>query len=391
MTGPAAAEDRQPTSVAIMTMHRIHNYGSTLQAYGLQRLVETIAPRSSVSFVDFHPGPVLENGHASRGSSLMRNLGKLIEYNQTKTPVRDRVRFFNHKRTYGRNYLAPLGIPRTPNYARDVDVQIVGSDEVFNCVQSNMNVGFSRDLFGHDAAASTLATYAASFGNTTWEKLEATGVAAEVADGLRRFHHLSVRDAHSRELVERLTGRSAQLHVDPVLAYPFMTAEERVPRRRLSDRPYIIVYGYSGRLSTVENRALRDYARARGADILSFGGVQECADRFIDCSPFELLAFFRDTLGVVTDTFHGTIFSIINHKPFGTIVRPSVGRSYGNEEKLSYLLSFLGLQERRVGPGTALGELLHDTPEYGPVDEKLSLERRRTNQYLAQILQAERT
>lgn len=377
---------RTARSVGIMTMHRIRNYGSTLQAYGLRRLVESVAPEATVSFLDFRPGPVLAPDAHRPTSGLGRSLAKVREYARTKAPLSDRARFLNHKRMYGRRYFPLVGIPSQPLHDLRVDVEIIGSDEVFNCVQGNSNVGYSRDLFGHGSPAAKVVTYAASFGNTTAAKIASAGIADHVSADLRRLAHLSVRDEHSRNLVESLTGRSPEVHVDPALAYPFMSLERRIPRHRLHADPYLIVYGYSGRLTAGENAQIRAYADRRGASILAFGGVQECADRFIDCSPFELLAYFRDALGIITDTFHGSIFSIINKKPFGTIVRRSSGNGYGNEEKLDHLLRLFGLDERRMDGAGKLHELLDADVDASRVDEVLTRERDRTRAYLSKVV-----
>lgn len=53
--------------------------------------------------------------------------------------------------------------------------------------------------------------------------------------------------------------------------------------------------------------------------------MQSGADKFIDCSPFEVLAYFKNAQEVITDTFHGSIFSVITHRPFTTLVPKSVG------------------------------------------------------------------
>lgn len=370
-------------TVGIMSMQRIHNYGSSLQAYGLRRLVESVAPQSAVTFLDFRPGQPLVAAPDEHRDPLQRNLAKLREYNMPEAPVIDRLRFFNHKRSYGRNHFTKLGISPSHDWNHPVDVQIIGSDEVFNCVQANRNVGYSRDLFGHQSQANKLVTYAASFGNTTMQKVRSVGIERELREDLDRFEHLSVRDRHSQAMIEHLTGRSPDLHVDPALAYPFMTDEEQVPEATARE-PYIIVYGYSGRLNREENRQLRAYANARGARILSFGGLQECADKFIDCDPFQLLAYFRGALGVVTDTYHGTIFSIINRKPFCSIVRPSRGHHYGNEEKLGDLLRSFGMTDRMGGKDFC--NLLDETPDYASVDSILTRERARTCAYLTKVL-----
>ncbi len=379
------------TTVGIMSMQRIHNYGSSLQAFGLRRLIESVDDDVTVSFVDFRPGQVLVQEQGSSGSTgptgkVRRAFSKVVEYNDVDAKFADKLRFFNHKRTYGKRYFPMLGISPAPNHDLDLDVQVIGSDEVFNCVQSNTNVGYARDLFGHGTPARRLISYAGSFGNTTIAKIEAAGIRGDLADDFARFSAISVRDRNSAQIVEHLTGRLPDVHVDPVLAYDFMALEEGIPRERQLDGKYLIVYGYAGRLDHEENEILKRHASRIGATIVCLGGVQECCDRFIDCNPFELLAYFRDAEAIVTDTFHGTIFSIINGKPFGAIIRSSVGHGYGNEEKLGYLLDTFGLASQKVTDMSRISEVLGNHVDYDLVGEALARERNRTRDYLRSII-----
>lgn len=370
-------------SVGIMSMQRILNYGSTLQAYSLRRMIERLGPQYDVSFLDYEPGKTLiEPSGGGTRSNLGRTFAKVREYAAGEGSWRDKLRFFRHKRTYADRFFPLVGI--TPERSRDlaVDVQVIGSDEVFNCVQANTNVGYSRDLFAHGSPARRVISYAASFGNTTLDKISGAGIRSDLESDLGRFDRISVRDRNSSRIVEELTGRMPEVNVDPVLAYDVMTLEPRIPKERLVDRPYIIVYGYSGRLDRDENAALRRYADSIGALILTFGGVQGCADRFVDCSPFELLAYFRDAQAVVTDTFHGTIFSIINRTPFATIVRRSVAHGYGNEEKLGYLLETFGLVSRRLDQVADVESVLAGEIDWADVQERLERERKRAAEYL---------
>jgi len=365
-------------------MQRIFNYGSSLQAYGLRRLIEGLDNDIEVSFVDYRPGEVLvkDAGAGAPTSQFERALSKVREYSAVDVKLSHKLRFFNHKRTYASRYLPMVGLTPQPNHDLDLDVQVIGSDEVFNCVQSNTNVGYARDLFGHDSPARKTVSYAGSFGNTTLEKIESFGIRADLEEDFARFASISVRDRNSAQIVEELTGHRPVLNVDPALAYDFMRLETRIPAERQHDGRYIIVYGYSGRLNREENQDLKKYARSIDAEILCFGGVQECGDRFIDCNPFELLAYFRDAEAVVTDTFHGTIFSIINERPFGTIIRSTVGHGYGNEEKLGYLLETFGLSSQRVMEMSHLTEILGDEVNYRGVRETLALERIKALDYL---------
>lgn len=367
-------------------MQRIYNYGSSLQAYCLKRLVESLDPAAAVTFLDYEPGPVLvREAEPSRfaRTKVGRTAQKVLEYGSGGGRPLDKLRFFDHKRAYGKRYFPQLGISPSRQSRADLDVEIIGSDEVFNCVQSNLNVGYSRDLFGRASGQARLISYAASFGNTTMAKLQQAGVAQTVAQDLGRFASISVRDRNSADIVAELTGSRPQIHVDPVLAYDLMSAEPLIPTSRLEEQPYLIVYGYSGRLSGQENSALRAYARDIGAKILTFGGVQACGDEFVEASPFELLAYFRDAEAVVTDTFHGTIFSLITDTPFTTIVRPSVGAGYGNEEKLSFLLDLFGASDRRAQSAATLTEPLSRPLDRASVAATLASERARSRDYLA--------
>lgn len=373
-------------SVGIMSMQRIFNYGSSLQAYALRRLVQDTRPDAAVTFVDYRPEATLIPAETSRGP-FARATAKIREYSAVDASLRNKLAFFNHKRTYAKKYFPLVGIRPVLNRDLDLDVQIIGSDEVFNCVQANTNVGFARDLFGHASPARRVVSYAASFGNTTLAKIDAAGVRAKLREDLLTFDAISVRDRNSARIVHDLTERDAELNLDPTLVYDF--AQERrslIPAARQRNEKYVVVYGYSGRFSNEENAAVRRYARSLGARVLAFGGLQASADEFIDCDPFTLLAYFRDAEAVITDTFHGTIFSIINETPFATIIRPSSGHGYGNEEKLGYLLETLDLADRICRPGVDLVAMFDQPMSFDGVRAIRERESQRTRAYLAAAL-----
>lgn len=159
--------------VGIMSMQRILNYGSFLQAYGLKSMLEEMG--CSVRFVDYHPGETLIP--AAGGKGFSRKLFKLVEVFRYKAPFKEKVRFLRYKKNYAAKNYPYLEMDSRRNYATDLDLLIIGSDEVFNCVQSNPNVGFSPELFGEGSRAGKLISYAASFGNTAEVKLRQYGMA----------------------------------------------------------------------------------------------------------------------------------------------------------------------------------------------------------------------
>lgn len=150
---------------------------------------------------------------------------------------------------------------------------------------------------------------------------------------------------YSGAIVEQLTEKKPVYNLDPVLTYDYMNCCDKIPQLRV-DEKYLILYAYAGRISNEEADWIAAYAKKKNLKVYAIGGIQKCADRFVDCSPFEVLAYFRNAEEVITDTFHGSIFSVITHRPFTTLIRKSVGNSYGNEEKLSDLLERLDLADR---------------------------------------------
>lgn len=357
--------------VGIMSMQRIRNYGSFLQAYGLRRSLESLG--CEVRFVDYRPGRCLVES-----KRLPRQAAKLAEVLEGPGPLAAKLAYANYKRRYDSRTWPLLGLPAEPDYLTDdLDMLVIGSDEVFNCVQSNTNVGFSPDLFGAGSKAGRTITYAASCGNTTVDKLRAHGVDGEVAGWLRDIDAVSVRDENTASVVRELVGADPVRHLDPVLAWDFF-GEEDVPESPVEGR-YMIAYAYSGRLTKEECAALRSYADKHGLKVVNVGGVQGCCDEFLDLGPLEVLAAFRGAECVLTDTFHGTILSVIAERPFATVVRTE---GYGNAEKLTDLLSRLGLRGRAASSTADFGRLLDAAPDWGPVRERIAEGREAAYAYL---------
>lgn len=355
-------------------MQRIANYGSFLQAYGLKRMLEELG--CEVQFVDYHPGETLIP--ADGGTGIKRKIAKVWETFKYSAPLGAKLSFIKYKKNYAAKYFPYLGIDEHMNYTAPVDLLVIGSDEVFNCVQNNTNVGFSPELFGVGSQARRRISYAASFGNTTVEKLEEYDVAGQVGTWLRDLDAVSVRDSNSMKVVKALAGLEAEYHLDPVLMYDFIGKCKDIPSVIPYDK-YMILYGYSGRFSKEECKEIKAFAKKNSLKILCIGGVQNICDEFIDCNPFQVIAFFQHARCVVTDTFHGTILSVITHRPFVSVVRNT---GYGNSQKMTDLLEKLGLSDRMT---ESLGEfswMLEKDISYDAVDQVIQKERKRSYDYL---------
>lgn len=373
--------------VGIMSMQRIANYGSFLQAYALKQLIEELG--YTVEFVDYHVGVPVVKEDADSKNKFVRKLEKGLEIFRYKASFFHKLSFIRYKQTFGKKYMPLLGVTETMNYNPKLECLVIGSDEVFNCIQKNANVGYSLELFGKDNRAKRLITYAASFGNTTLEKLIKYRKEDEIKECLREFDVISVRDENSGKIVEALTENEPIYNLDPVLTYDYLHLCDKIPEISSTEK-YLILYAYSGRISDSEADWIASYAKRKGLKIYALGGIQKCADRFIDCSPFEVLAYFKNAAEVITDTFHGSIFSVITHRTFTTLVRESVGNSYGNEEKLSDLLKRLGLLQRMTMDIADIEKINAQQIDYKSVDEILEMQRECARTYLRENIKTQR-
>lgn len=368
-----------------MSMQRIENYGSFLQAYSLRQMLEELG--HEVVFVDYviepcivqDPIQVIPHHSISyrivrKGYYIVKDIIRQLDGEKAAEQKIDSMRL----RIKYPEYLRELGITEQRTENIPVDVLVVGSDEVFNCLQTNPAVGYSKQLFGEYLQANKVVSYAASAGFTTVEGLEKYGIRDEVSDMLKEnFDCISVRDDNTFDLVKTLTGITPDIHLDPVLVGDFSS---KIIEKHDLDK-YVVVYSYEERMSgrTDEAEAIQRFAHERGLKTVSIGNFQKWTDLKIEASPFELLGYIKNADYVVTDTFHGTIFSIILRKQFATIIRES------NKQKLSALLKTFSLDNCQVRELSALDNILVTSINFSKADARRKMEREKTIEYLCRL------
>lgn len=351
--------------IGILSMQRVINYGSFWQANLLKKLFESQGHK--VEFIDIVPGRRLytysQNNKYSIGrmNRVLRKiksvrLGKIISDFQKKI----------------------LGCGSVPNYSYDYDCIIIGSDEVFNFAQP-ASWGFSPQLHGA-INNENVSSYAASFGASTYEDIGKYGVRDELVNAFSNLKHISVRDENSYRIISKLLpNQKIYRHLDPVLIGDFPIYERKEVKKK-----YIIIYAYSSRFND-ENyiKAIRQFANKNKLKIYAVLGYQDWVDKNIVVDPFELLQYFANAEYVITDTFHGTIFSVRCHKKFVTVIREG---QVGNRQKLSSLLEDLNLKNRHLTNESDIEKILTTEIDYQVVDHILQNERQRTEEYLKMCL-----
>ena len=350
--------------VGIMTMHRVINYGSFLQAYGLKKMISSLG--YSVEFIDYkyEKSLIISSKGQSIISKIFRHLN-ILEYLKYKLHTKKFSEAYH-------DYLRDIGVAEM-NYNHDIDALVIGSDEVFNCIQP-YPVGYSRNLFGYEYEDRDVISYGASFGFTTLELLKKYGIGKEVACLLTKFKSLSVRDHNSYEIVKRLTHVKTEFHLDPVLVSDFSDELLQHEFRQIQD--FIVIYVYPNRLSKQEKKYIKSFAKKNKKKIVSLGFYQSIADYNLIINPFEVLSCIKKADFVITDTFHGTVFSIKMNTKFCVMIRES------NKNKLESLLEFLNHPDRAVNQLSDIDRLYNSEINFERSNEILKRETKKSICYL---------
>lgn len=256
----------------------------------------------------------------------------------------------------------------------DLDGIIVGSDEVFA-----LHTGPTPVFFGHALPSKKVFAYAASFGPTTLVDINKRNCRAFVQSGLQSMCGVSVRDENSRKVVNSLIEANPELVCDPVLLYGF--EEEIVCMQKPMKDKYLLVYAYDGRMDNPEEiSAVKTYAKKHGLKIVSPGFCHSWADYNVDVDPINLLAYFKYATCVVTDTFHGSVMSIITDAPMAVCTRES------NHLKLYNLLVEYGLENRIVGSWDLLEKVIDSPIDFKSVHENVETRRAESMKYLDSMI-----
>lgn len=371
--------------IGILSMQRVINNGSLLQAYGLMKTIENMG--YSVEFVDYKIDKMnndLLSIIEQRISNIIQKIKVLLK-NLKNYGYKSIYLVLRRKKNYKNflnNYMSVLNLTSKPNYSAKVDILVFGSDEVFNTIQYvEQGKGHAWQLYGADNNAGKLVSYAASFGYTTYEGLEKYNMLDKSKELLSKFDSFSVRDKNSYDIIKKLTGREASINIDPVLLYDYEDIEIKKPE---IDN-YILVYAYPGRINNKQEvKAIKDFAKKHNKKLVCVNMMQAWCDKFIYAHPFDLLGYFKYADYVVTDTFHGAVISIKYNVPFVQFIRSS--KCYSNNQKVGYLLSMFGLENRIVYDNEKIEDTMLKSIDYDKVNNILKVEKTKAMDYLNKVL-----
>ncbi len=351
--------------VGIVTFQETNNYGAILQNYALQQAVckqggtpETIDYRSRYIGRPYGLQHLKDKGLFTY---LFGVAGYLIYALRTK-----KSRAFRRHITYSpavkREDLATLN--------ERYDVFLTGSDQVFNHKLTGMDGTYMLDFVTDKSRCNS---YAASLG---LHELDET-VHRQYREWLNDFHYITVREKTAEAVLRQVLEREVKTVSDP--CFLLEKAEwEKVAVEPKTKKPYIFVYELAMSKNVVA--FAQKIAREKGLRIVfapfPMGKLAQ-GTYAIDAGPGEILGLIRHAEYVVTDSFHGTLFSILFNKRFYTHV---ADKKIGS--RISDLLEVCGLQDRLLTDKANY----EDAVDYDRVNDVIASYRECSQQALAEML-----
>lgn len=320
--------------IAILTLPLHVNFGGILQCYALQTVLERMGHEVSVLNTDF-----VNVDYKARIGLFIKRLVKTCIGKESKFYGWKTEREITQKYTqvFIRKHIHLLNVQDLSLLKEDdFDAIVVGSDQIWRPMYyqpiANAYLKFAKDWTSIKRIA-----YATSFGTDKWEYTHEE--TQECASLVKLFDAVSVRENSAVDLCRKYLEVEAVQVLDPTLLLSKEDYLKLIDQSKLKKNEGVFAYFLDVTSSKMDlaNRI----AKERGLKLYQFNNPNvDCLslhfEKRIQQPIEEWIAGFRDASFVVTDSFHGCVFSIIFNKPFVVI---------GNEKRgiarLKSLLSML--------------------------------------------------
>ena len=360
--------------IGVITIEQVGNYGAELQCYATQKVLQNIECDAEIIDYCYYKDYRYKDSKMSEPFVPMtfkerifyvlkyrivnRFVDKILLLFKSNIARRNnRFSAFHAENTkMSRRYMS---MPELYEASMDYDIFVTGSDQVWNPgAQSSIEPYFLT--FAPDSARKI--SFAASFGVSEIEP----NLRERYKEYLSRYDFISVREKNACDMVKQLVGKDAECVLDPTL---LLTKDEWMKVARQYDNVperYVLVY------TLFESPAIfnlaKKVAKEKGISVLRitkrayFVSRIEGISNISDAGPAEFISLIAGADYIVTDSFHGTAFSVNFGIPFSAVVS-SKNKS---NSRMDSLLNIVGLRERLITDDSDMDSVKYELP----IDEK---------------------
>ncbi len=340
--------------IGLCICYNVNNFGSALQCFATVRSIKKMGYDSEIirykkNKVFFFKSlfrifnPYMIEGKYKR---FLSKLNRLFRKEYRDSLIMRISKFEEFRSEYFKPLLSKIyyGYAALCESSKEYSCVLTGSDQLW--LPSGLSTNFYNLKFVSNEVWRV--SYASSFGTSSipWYQRSRT------KDYLSRIHCISVRENSGKEIVKDLTGRDVPVVVDPTLLLSREEWEEQIPKNNIIGKPYLFAY-LLGK-NKEHRRLVENVAKKLNLQVVSilhcdhynvadvgFGDVHPIA------GPKEFVNLIRYADYVCTDSFHGSIFSVLHEKQFIVFNRYTENSTVSTNTRIDSLLKNLNLEERR--------------------------------------------
>lgn len=302
----------------VITFHSAHNFGASLQAWALQKALKNYKIEASV--INYHPSIIDDLYNPLKGKYGLER--RVAQFKLRRQNPKSLERYKNYTSFIKKNFnlLGDFSTYEELKAANlNLDAYIVGSDQVWN---SEHIGGFDPAYFLDFVEPGPLKiSYAASIGRDYLLPI----YHEQIKNSLKSFTSISVREKSAKKPVKALTKKEVDVVLDPTLLLAREEYNEIKTIPNIKDK-YIFVYmmEHNPEVVAFANKV----STATGLPIVQRRPNKIFKNEIASCytsDPGDFLGLIENAEYVITNSFHGTVFSIIYETPFVSMLHSNTG------------------------------------------------------------------
>lgn len=374
--------------ICILTQPLKYNYGGILQAYALQRVLKDLGHEPQTANVHRH------KVQSSRGKLLLSRIKRILIrllYRKFKILLKwggtnpfDILHINTHN--FIRKYIKITEIIDTEEKFQllnkyNYEAYIVGSDQVWRPRYTDFLTKYFLEFITDDSVKKI--AYAASFGVDEWEFTEEqTEICSSLA---KKFDAISLREDSGVMLCKKYLGVEAEHLIDPTLLLQKEDYIKDLDLKETVEPKYLATYILDE--SDLKNNLIKNvsiqfnipvkYLMPLNFNVVGEKYLEECIFPPVE----EWIEGIKNSDFVITDSYHGTIFSILFEKEFYCIANKKRGIT-----RLQSLLNKFHLTDRLILNDSNVDVNSLKSIDYKKVNDKIEIEREKAIKFLTNSL-----
>lgn len=372
--------------VGILTLPLWHNYGGILQAYALRLAVEELGHEAI--FIDVKRDPLSKRKKAINQTKRWVKAKILYKLNRPYYPNEKEVkRISANTRAFVENNITPssrhIKLSAVPKFAKRLDAIVVGSDQVWRpeyCPDLKLYfLGFANKRLKK-------ISYAASLGTDDWRfNAKETSRFGKL---IKKFDAVSVREESAIELIKNHMDVTARQLCDPTMLFDakdYLKAADISADAKSGGRGIFcyVLDPKEPRMQGLDNIG----AQLNSEPFYIMPKVFDKAytksyDEYVFPAVEDWIKALQESDFIITDSFHGCVFSIIFNKPFIAIANTVRGRT-----RFESLFKLFGLDDRLFDSVADIDpEVLNKPLDWKKINEIRENEKKKGFQFLMNSL-----